>query len=51
MQPVAACRRSPFVHKPATVKLVLLIYGFKFRCASVLSMCRLRVTTTTTPSD
>ena len=30
VQPVATCRHSPYVHKPAIVKLLLLIYGFKF---------------------
>jgi len=33
VQPVATCRQSPYVHKPAIVKLLLLIYGFKFRSA------------------
>ena len=27
VQPVATCRQSPYVHKPAIVKLLLLIYG------------------------
>jgi len=31
VQPVATCRPSRYVHKPAIVKLLLLIYGFKFR--------------------
>jgi len=31
--PVATCRQSPYLHKPATVKLLLLIYSFKFRSA------------------
>ena len=33
VQPVATCRQSPYRHKPATVKLLLLIHGFKFRSA------------------
>ena len=33
VQPVATCRQSPYVHKPAIVELLLLIYGFKFRSA------------------
>jgi len=33
VQPVATCRQSPYVHKPAIVKLLLLIYGFQFRSA------------------
>jgi len=33
MQPVATCRQSPYVHKPAIVKLLLLIYSFQFRFA------------------
>jgi len=33
VQPVITCRQSPYVHKPAIVKLLLLIYGFKFRPA------------------
>jgi len=35
VQPVATCRQSPYVHKPAIVKLLLLIYGFKFRSAFI----------------
>ena len=31
VQPVATCRQSAYVHKPPIVKLLLLIYGFKFR--------------------
>jgi len=26
VQPVATCRQSPYLHKPAIVKLLLLIY-------------------------
>ena len=33
VQPVATCRQSPYVHKPAIVKLLLLIYSFQFRSA------------------
>jgi len=33
LQPVATCRHLPYVHKPAIVKLLLLIYGFTFRSA------------------
>jgi len=33
VQPVATCRQLPFVHKPAVVKLLLLIYSFQFRSA------------------
>jgi len=33
VQPVATCHQSPYLHKPAIVKLLLLIYGFKFRSA------------------
>jgi len=33
VQPVATCRQSPYRHKPAIVKLLLLIFGFKFRSA------------------
>jgi len=35
VQPVATCRQSPYVHKPAIVKLLLLIYSFQFRSVSV----------------
>jgi len=28
VQPVATCRQSPYVHKPAIVKLLLRIYSF-----------------------
>ena len=30
VQPVATCRKSPNVHKPAIPKLLLLIYSFQF---------------------
>jgi len=30
---VATCRQLLYRHKPAIVKLLLLLYGFKFRCA------------------
>ena len=33
VQPVVTCRQSPNVHKPAIVKLLLLIYSFQFRSA------------------
>jgi len=33
VQPVATCRQSPYLHKPAIVKLLLLIYSFQFRYA------------------
>jgi len=33
LQPVATCRQSPYGHKPAIAKLLLLTYGFKFRSA------------------
>jgi len=33
VQPVATCRQSPYVHKPAIVKLLLLIYSFQSRSA------------------
>jgi len=39
VQPVATCRQSPYVHKPAIVKLLLLIYGFKFRSAFIYWAC------------
>jgi len=31
VQPVATCRQSPYLHKPAIVKLLLLIHSFQFR--------------------
>jgi len=31
VQPMATCRQSPYVYKPAIVKLLLLIYSFRFR--------------------
>jgi len=33
VQPVATSPQSLYVHKAAIVKLLLLIYGFKFRSA------------------
>ena len=33
MQPVATCRQSPYLHKPAVVKLLSLIYSFQLRSA------------------
>jgi len=33
VQPVATCGQSPYRYKPAIAKLLLLIYGFKFRYA------------------
>ena len=33
VQPMATCRQLPYVHKPAVVKLLLLIYSFQFRSA------------------
>jgi len=33
VQPVATCRQSPYLHKPAIVKLLLFIYSFQFRSA------------------
>jgi len=33
VQPVATCRQSPYDHKPAIFKLLLLIYSFQFRSA------------------
>jgi len=33
VQPVATCCQSPYFHKPAIVKLLLLIYSFQFRSA------------------
>jgi len=38
---VATCRQLPYLHKPAIVKLLLLIYSFQFRPG---------VRATTTPS-
>ena len=35
VQPVATCRQSPYLHKPAIVKLLLLIYSFQFSLHSV----------------
>jgi len=51
VQPVATCRQSPYVHKPAIVKLLLLIYGFKNRvCFSILSVSTTPTSTTPSPT-
>jgi len=33
MQPMATCCQSPYLHNPAIVKLLLLLYSFQFRSA------------------
>jgi len=38
VQPVATCRHSPYVHKPAIIKLLLPSQV----CFSILSVCRPR---------
>jgi len=43
VQPVATCRQSPYLHKPAIVKLLLLIYGFQFSTAILLRIILERI--------